>query len=192
MAQGRVGEFLRKTARNPEKFKQILSRQVVSRSLPNATLISHEPVQLVEVSEPARVRMKVMATSVTRSEGAEVRLQLPIAWNPKSWFVLSERRHPLLLGTPRTLEWQVDLTLPKNAKVVRLPSDQTIEDACLTFERIVKRDGPKVVAFQKVQFLCERLAVEDYPKTRRLSARIVKAISEEIVLKASSIRVSSR
>ena len=121
IAKGRVGEFLRKMARNPEKFKQILARQVVSRSLPNAQLVSHAPIQVEDVSQPARVRMTVKAASVTRAEGRNVRLKLPIAWTPKSWFVLSERRHPLLLGTPRTLEWRVDLALPQNAKVVRLP-----------------------------------------------------------------------
>ena len=42
IAKGRVGEFLRKMARNPEKFKQILARQVVSRScrMPNSSIMS--------------------------------------------------------------------------------------------------------------------------------------------------------
>ena len=106
--------------------------------------------------------------------------------------MLSERRHPLLLGTPRTLEWRVDLALPENAKVVRLPSNQAIKTNCMTFERTVKKERQKIVAVQRVQLLCERVPVKDYQATRRVSAQIVKVLAEEVVLKASGMRLSAR
>ncbi|MEE2787590.1 MAG: transglutaminase domain-containing protein [Myxococcota bacterium] len=192
IAKGRVGEFLRRAARNPEKFRQLLSRHVVSRALPNAQLKNYIGIELEDVSQPARVRLNVKSDSVTRVEGATTRLKLPIPWSPENWFVLSERRHPLLLGTPRTLEWLVELSLPEKAKVVRLPSNQTLENECLRFSRAVRTEKRRIIADQRVEILCERIPVASYQAIRAFGSEIVKAVAEEIVLKGKVAGVGAR
>lgn len=182
IAHGRVGAVLRQAARNPETFAQLLTRQIVARAFPGGRLVDQQPVQVDSIREPARVRLALEAQSVGRREGDELRLPLPIGWTPEGYFTLSERRHPVLLGAPRTLEWTVDLALPDGARVKRIPQTGAVESPCISLERTVHAGKDRLAATQKVQFRCERIPTEQYAAHRAVAAEMQELLEQEVVL----------
>lgn len=185
IAHGRVGAVLRQAARNPENFAQLLSRQVVARAFPGGRLIDQQAIQVDSIREPARVRLTLAAQSVGRREGNELRLPIPIGWSPDGFFSLGERRHPVLLGAPRTLEWTVNLTLPPGARVKRTPATATIESPCITLERTVHAGKDRIGVEQRVIYRCERIAVDQYAEHRRVADAMLDLVKQEIVLDVS-------
>lgn len=182
VAHGRVGSVLRKSARNPETFNQLLSRQVVTRAFPGGRLLGAAALQVQSIREPARVRIELAASSVGRREGRELRLPLPIGWTPEGYFTVPERRHPVLLGTPRTLEWRVDLSLPAGARIKRLPASGEVQSECLTLTRTVSAKGGVIEAEQKVQFRCERLPADEYERFRAVADEMNGLLKQELVV----------
>ncbi len=191
-AKGRVGEFLRKAARNPEVLKQLLARRVVVGMISSAKMTGHTPVEVTAVDKPARIQMRLKAPKIVREEGKSLRMKVPITWSPASWFTLAERRHPLLLGTPRTESWRVELSAPDGGVFERAPSSTVLEDECLYFSRTVKTTKRSLTVEQTVRIQCERLSVAQYGSYRALSAKIVRALEEEVVIRAPRNWVSAR
>ncbi|MEZ4468606.1 MAG: transglutaminase domain-containing protein [bacterium] len=105
-AHGRMGSLIRRAARNPSQFGQLMQQQVV-RTFAGARLEGHQAMQIDSVLEPARVQLQLTVPSLARREGSELRLKPPIEWSPQDWFGLADRQHPVLLGSPRTLRWKV-------------------------------------------------------------------------------------
>ena len=190
-AHGRLGETLRRTARNPEQLVQLLQRQV-GRILAGARLLGHETVQVTDVRTPANVKIAVETSNLGRREGGELRMKLPIGWSPQGWFSLAERRHPLVLGSPRTWRWRFDLTLPEGAKLKRLPASSAVESACLTLRREVKREGKRVVGHHEVQIRCERIAPDAYAAHRDGAERMMKLLADELVVSVGRAKAGAR
>ena len=183
-AKGRIGEYLRKAARNPETLKQFLARRIVVGVVSSAKMLEHEAVDVTEVIKPAKIRLSLKAANAVRKEGRNLRMKLPIVWSPAAWFVLPERRYPLLLGTPRTESWSVDLAAPSGGTFQRAPSSTVIESECLHYSRKVDRKKTRLAVVQTVQIKCERIPVERYAEHRALGARIIRALDEEVVIRA--------
>lgn len=181
-AHGRIGSVLRRAARNPETLNQLVSRQIVSRAFPAGRLLGVVPVQVESIREPAQVRIELAATSVGRREGRQLRMPLPIGWTPEGYFTTPDRRHDLLLGTPRTMTWSVALELPPGAKIERLPETAEVESPCLTLSRTVRAEAGAVQAEQRVQFRCERLAAGQYEQYRKVADDMIKVLQQELVI----------
>lgn len=192
IGHGRVGSVLRKSARNPETLAQLLSRQVVARAFPGGRLLGATPLQVESIREPARVRLELAATSVGRREGRELRMPLPIGWSPEAYFTVAERRHPVLLGAPRTLEWSVDLELPPGARIKRLPASGEVVGDCLTLVRSVGAEGGSIKAEQRVQFRCERVAAAEYERFRAIAEQMVKLLKQELVVEVARGATAAR
>jgi hypothetical protein len=125
----------------------------------------------------------VETSGLGRREGRELRLKLPIGWSPRGWFSLSDRRHPLVLGTPRTRRWAFELTLPLDARVKRVPASTSVESACLAFSRKVEVKGRRVVGHFEVQIRCERVEPDAYAAHRDGAQRMLEMLAEELVVK---------
>jgi hypothetical protein len=181
-ARGRMGSFFRKASRNAKHLEQLLATAVLAKGFPTGRLLAHDAVQVADVRRPARVRLSLAADAVARREGNELRLRLPFGWSPKGWFTLAERRFPLRAGTPKTLEWKVDVELPEGARVKRMPASVEMGTDCITFTREVRREGNRVVAEQRVQIHCSRIDPPVYALNREAGNQMLAAIDEELVL----------
>lgn len=190
-SHGRLGSLLRRGARNPQRFGQIMQQQV-GRTFPGARLTGHTPVQIDDVYQPAKVRLGVEAPTLGRREGSELRIKIPFAWSPQQYFSLPERTHPVLLGTPRTLRWRVGFDLPAGAKIKRMPKPAKIETPCLTFSRTVSQEKGQLVAQQEVKLICERIPVAQYAAHRDSAQRILKAMAEEAVVDMRRVRANAK
>ncbi len=189
-AKGRVGEVLRKAARNEEGFKQLLARQFAPRFAAGAELGTHAAIQVTDVESPARVSFSFKAPNVARREGKSMRMKVPIAWNPADWFVLPERRHALLMGSPRTQSWSMSIKLPAGSRVLRVPDALVEKSECLHFERRVSHVRTAVNVEQTVSFKCERIESADYSRYRALATRVAAGLNGEIVFSAPSKRIA--
>ena len=180
-AHGRLGETLRRMARNPEHMQQLLQREV-GGTFAGARMLSHETLQVDDVRRPAKVRVALETDNLGRREGGELRMKLPIGWSPQRLFTLAERRHPLVLGAPRTWRWRFDLQLPEGGRVKRVPSDRAVRSECLSLTRTMKVVGDTVVGEQIVEILCERIAPGAYAAHREGAERMLKLLEEELVV----------
>ena len=181
-AHGRMGSFFRQASRNPKHLEQLLTTAVMARSFPTGRLLGHDAVQVADVRRPARVRLSLAAEGVGRTEGNELRLKLPFGWTPKGWFQLAERHFPLNAGTPKTLEWKMDVELPAGARIKRVPASVEMGTDCIQFSREVRREGNRVVAEQRVEIRCARIEPADYGLNREAGNQMLSAIEEELVL----------
>ena len=184
-ARGRMGSFFRQASRNPKHLEQLLTTGVMSRAFPTGRLLAHDAVQVADVRRPARVRLRVAADSVGRREGQELRVKLPFGWSPKGWFALAERQFALNAGTPKTLEWKMDVELPDGARVKRVPASVEMGTRCIRYTREVRQEGKRVVAEQRVQINCARIEPADYALNREAGNQMLAAIDEELVIALS-------
>ena len=190
-ARGRFGETLRQAARNPEHLAQLLQRQVAD-TYAGGRLVSHELQQYVDVRRPAQMTLELEAPTVGRREGEDLRIKLPHSWSPSEGFKLASRRYPMLLGTPRTMRWDVDLGLPEGSRIKRLPGSGRVESQCISLERKVVSRPDRVSVRQTVQFRCERIAVADYATHRAQADEMVRLLDEELVVALGSADGSGR
>ncbi len=187
VAQGRTGETLRRTARNPEQMQQLLQRRV-SQTFPGARIVGHELLQVEDVRRPAKVRMHVQTPGLGRREGRDLRLRLPIGWSPQHLFSLPVRRHMLMLGTPRTWTWRTEVVLPAGSKVKRAPSSDAVESECLALRRTVRVEAGRVVGEHQVEVRCERISADAYGAHRADAERMLNLLREELVVSVKESR----
>lgn len=181
-AQGGEGMAIRKSARNPENLAQMLQWKT-NELLPGARVVSHETVQVTDVHNPAQVKIEVEAPTLARLEGKELRMRLPIDWTPKGRFALAERKHPLVLGVPCTLIWEVELILPKGANASRLPESKTVKTKYLSFERKVSQGNGRILATIEAKILMERIPPEDYQAIRAETEKIMHMFKDEVAVR---------
>ncbi|MFZ4738511.1 MAG: transglutaminase domain-containing protein [Bradymonadia bacterium] len=179
-ARGRIGSTLRRSARNAEQLAQLMQQQV-GATLPGARIGEPKPGELASVRVPATLSVPVTAPSVGRVEGDDLRVKVPVGWSPAGWFSLAERRHDVLLGTPRSMRWSVTLTLPEGARLVRLPTSGEVKSECLHFSRSATSRGQDVLVEQRVDVLCERISAGDYAAERLRADEIQRVLDAEIV-----------
>ncbi|MCA9561010.1 MAG: transglutaminase domain-containing protein, partial [Myxococcales bacterium] len=180
-AQGRGGQVLRVASRNPEKFGQLLQNQVAA-AYPAGRLLGFGPVQVEDVMQPARLRLAIESPGLGKREGAQLRVPLPMGWNPGPWFRLESRRHPLLLGAPRSFQWRFEIELPAGARDLKTPPATEVAARCLTFERRFETKGTKVVAELSATIACERILPEEYAAHRDAAERIVELLDQDITM----------
>lgn len=180
-AVGSAGASIRKLARNEEKFRQGF-QLYAARAFPGSTASDPKVLEATDLTKPARVSVQVEAPSYAHREDDELRIQLPRVWSPETSFRLAKRRYPLVLGTPFLLEWTSAITLPKGAKIVRLPSSGAIDAECFRLERSAEAKEGTIVVKQRFVTKCERIPVEKYQAHRARAEEMLRFYREEVVL----------
>ncbi|MCA9547690.1 MAG: hypothetical protein KC613_24975, partial [Myxococcales bacterium] len=188
-SRGRLGSFLRTGARNKKQLEQALEQQV-ARTFPGGRMLGVQLAQVSDVFQPARVQLSLESSGLVRKEGDALRLKLPAGWRPEGWFRLAERIHPLLIGTPRTMRWRMQIALPAGAKVERLPESGTLDSECMKLTRTVVAKKGVVTAEQTVAMTCERLTVEQYAAHRKVADAMTAFLDQELVVKAPKAKAA--
>ncbi|MGQ0504343.1 MAG: tetratricopeptide repeat protein [Myxococcaceae bacterium] len=174
---GSTGSGLRRGARNPEALRKGL-QHMVSNGFSGGTLKKFE---LVDLRKPAVISVAFDAPSLVRKEGTELRLKVPIDWNPQRRFALSERKFSLLLGAPSKYEWSVELKAPEGMMATRVPTSATVDAGCLRLSRTVT-PAPGVLRIQQsLTQTCERIPAQEYPAARAKAEKMGQLMDEEVV-----------
>lgn len=180
-AQGVVGSFLRRQARNAEDLARTF-QHVGALAFPGAKLEETAPVEVKDLRRSAEITSKIRVPAAARREGSELRFRAPFPASPKASFALAERRFPLVLGVPGIARWDTEITLPAGFRPTRVPSNATVSAPCLLFERKVTSQADRILVEQSLTKLCERIPVADYALHRKEAESMERLLGEEFVL----------
>ena len=182
-SRGSIGQIIRKRARNPEAFKQVMQYRV-NQLLPSAKMLDHEAVSVDDFYTPAVTKIKFEHNAWVRREGNQIRIPALVDWSPKRLFQLEERRFPLVLGHKRQWRWVLDTQIPDPLEVSHLPEDRKVGDQCLSIERKSTWDPTthRLVVTWLYQSLCKELSPQEYLKYRPLARQMMQLLKEEVVL----------
>ncbi|MSP70755.1 MAG: tetratricopeptide repeat protein [Myxococcales bacterium] len=180
-ARGRVGASLRKAGRNGEQLAQMVQQQL-GATLAGAHTHDARAVEVTDLRVPAVVEFGVDLPTLGRKEGETLRMKLPTGWGVAGLFALSTRRHALLLGSPRTLKWSMDFTLPEGAVLQHQPTTAKLTSRCVDFERTVTAKDGHLKVEQRAAMTCERLAPTDYVAEREQALALQRLLDEEVVI----------
>ncbi len=180
--RGRTGSSYRQLARNSETLTQVFQR-TIGLVVPGA-VVSNVTAAQVDLRHPAAIELEVSATSFARPEGDALRVKLPFDANPRRYFALQKRKHPLVLGTPTQSDAAIALTLPEGLEARRLPQAGKVELPCLSFERTVSAEGRVVRSSQRFAVRCERLSAAEYPRYREAADQMARLLDDELVIGA--------
>ncbi|MBN2715673.1 MAG: hypothetical protein JXX14_07440 [Deltaproteobacteria bacterium] len=180
--KGHLASIFRQSSRNPEKFQKIL--QIVTDNIVKGAVIGDVTFDDIEnIEKPVEVKVALETSDFARKKDRELRFKLPFDAKPEKLFSLEKRELDLVLGVPNHNQWDAVFILPAKATVTHLPEPFEIKTDCITFSREVKKDGEgKVVASQKLDYLCERISAADYPVYRREIQKLRTAVEDDIVV----------
>ncbi len=180
--KGNIAALIRKTSRNPEQFRKFV--QVVTNGiLPGGMLDKLGEVDMDDVENPADFSASVKTDTFARISGKELYFKIPFDAQPEKVFSLETREYPLVFGAPIATSWQMELGLPKGAKVSKLPDPYSIETECVLFERAIKKKKGKLLVKQQIVFRCDEIAPEDYAGYRDKIQALRQVITEDVSLK---------
>lgn len=180
---GDVGAWLRAQARNPAKFKQSIAQSLVNTTAVSAKVSSVDFSQVLKLDKPVVIGIEYVGTGKFRLEGKEQRWEVPIQATTSAITSVKERKYPFLQGKPRTMRWNVDMQLPKRAKVIRLPESADLKHGCLRYRRDVKQRDGSVRIDQVIQIKCERVQLDDVAAVQRMFSDISRVERGELVLR---------
>ena len=184
-ARGWMGSRLRRLARNPQAMGQAM--QALSARLFSGSAVRRaEAEEVTRLDRPARLGVELEIPALGRREGRQLRLRLPPAWSPKTAFQLKDRRHPLVMGVPRTYRFSTEVELTAGLGVQRLPSAVEVETACFEYARVARIRPVAVRVEERFTWRCERVDTEAYSAHRAAAERILEAQQEELVLRRRS------
>ena len=183
--QGSFGSDIRRGARNKELVAQVLQR-LGSQLMPGATVQDVALDEVKDLRRPAQLSARLTWPTAARAEGNQLRVRIPSEWSPRAAFGLAARRHPLVLGAPRTLASRITVKLPEGLQVSRLPLGTKVDLPCFEYERRARQDGDAVVVEQTVRTKCERISAEEYPRYRKATEEIGRLLDDELVLGPSA------
>jgi tetratricopeptide (TPR) repeat protein len=182
-SRGSIGQIIRKRARNPEAFKQVMQYRV-NQLLPSAKMLNHKAINVDDLYTPAITKIKFEHNAWVRREGDQLRIPALVDWSPKRLFQLEDRRFPLVLGHKRQWRWVLDAQIPDHLEVSHLPEDRRVGSDCLSIERRSDWDPTthKLNVTWAYQSLCERLSPQEYLIHRPLARQMIQLLKEEVVL----------
>lgn len=180
-ATGSTGSAMRRVARNSEVLSQGMQRAAAAL-IPGASTKDTRAEEVKDLRAPALVSTTFSSRIAARKEGEELRFKVPSDWQPRTYFGLAERKHPLVLGAPRTLSGKTRVELPQGFSPARLPQPVRVALPCFELERSARADGAAVVVEQSVRYLCERISAAEYPKYREAAEAAGRAMDEELVM----------
>ena len=100
----------------------------------------------------------------------------------EKYFIVDERKYPLVLGAPFSKAWQMEFALPSTTKKVSVPKNYRLETPCITYERIIDSTKNKISIQQKMQFQCEKIPAEEYLAYKGQLQKFRQIQEEEVVL----------
>ena len=188
--RGSIGQIIRKQARNPENFKQVMQYRV-NQLMAGAEMLKHAPVKVDDLYNPAEAQIEFKHDNWVKREGDRLRIPALIDWSPKSLFHLEERRYPLVMGHNRKWTWFATVSLPEDMEISHLPADKTVGSECLSLSRSLKLDHESNALKSTWVFksLCERLSPEMYAQHRPIAREMMQLLSQEVEVVPKAVKV---
>jgi tetratricopeptide (TPR) repeat protein/transglutaminase-like putative cysteine protease len=178
--RGPMGALFRRLGRSPALLKQVL-QVFLAQLFPGATITATTPVNLVDVRQPARVRVAFRAPMAAQREGTSLRFKVLSPWPLRGVFLFPERRYPLRFGA-MTFAWRYEIEMPPGWTAKRLPSPEGVEARCMKFAERAEAGTGKVTIERSIVGRCEEIPVSEYAQHRAMMETIDRHLAQDIVL----------
>lgn len=179
---GGEGSTLRRTARNEEQMRQLVSA-IAGWLYSGAEVTESRTSGLDDLRARAGVEMEVGIPGAARLEAGELRLPVPgnLAVVPVP--SLPQRRFPMVWNVPSATVWSVDVEAPPGWTVRSLPPPLDASSACIDLSRRSTRSGRSTVHVEvRLTFRCERIGAADYAATRRFLDEARRTLQDPVIL----------
>ena len=181
--RGQVPAYLRKEARNVAQFSQTIGQALVNTIAPGGHVETVEMNAVADLDKPVDVTIDFKGKGKVRREGGEQRWKVPIGGTSADILSVKSRKYPFVMGQMGKFTWRVKMTLPKGARVHRLPSPFTFEHECLTYERRFTQTKRHVLVEQEKIARCDRVAVSKVKALQQGISEIKRSEEAEVVLR---------
>jgi hypothetical protein len=169
-----------KLATEPARRREVVEQDLVRR-------FGKLTVTSIDASDPEKedaVRLAAEATLPEIGRQGNGRWQLPSTWGADALQSLpaeSDRKAPILLGTPYGDANVMRYRVPPGWRVEELPAPTRLETPFARFELQWRRDGNDVVVERTLEFTAPRLPAAEQPELRDFVSA-VKAADGKLVL----------
>lgn len=180
-AKGKLASIFRKMARNPDNFSKF-SQGFINVFFPGSTLKNSSAAQVDDLTLPAILKIEFSNPTLANKEGRTLRFIPHIGWNPGKYFSLETRKHPLNLGTYETEKWNLEIHVPKGARIKKIPKKFKFDSEFLTCHRSIKKHKSKFVVAIKFQRFNDRMEAEAYPGFKKKLEHLRKAAKKQVVI----------
>jgi tetratricopeptide (TPR) repeat protein/transglutaminase-like putative cysteine protease len=148
--------------------------KIMNELFPGAKVTSMDIENLKEPQHPLVTRAEFRAPAVCRVE--EGTIEVPALVSPtkyqKIFSPFQERRFDLLLSPPWSVEWTVQVAVPKGFQLVNLPGADTVESAFGLARISFERKGEEILVRASFRLNQNRIQAADYPAFRRFLGEV--------------------
>jgi tetratricopeptide (TPR) repeat protein len=177
--RGMTAMFLRMVLRNEAMAKKAYEG-LSSILYPGTTLRSGHAPPKEDTWAPVSLSLDVDASAALQGEETQWRLRLPELLTLPS-VDIKQRETPLELGPPNVSHYDIEALVPEGYKIVRSPSDVTVEHACFTLSRHGHIEGLKLTMQVDLVRRCSDVSVADYGPFRAAVQRASHSLQEQLV-----------
>lgn len=142
-----------------------------------------EAINLQDVEQPVRLRLKGKATNFARHE--DDTLSVPANIAPRLVAELapsSKRTLDVVIGALTTREEEWALKVPAGAKLQKVPAPQTIDSPFGRFELFVEQAAGKVTVRTSLSFKKPRISPSEYTQFRTFCEAVDRGFNQRIVV----------
>jgi len=148
--------------------------KTMNELFPGAKVTSMDIENLKEPQHPLVTRAEFRAPAICRVE--EDTIEVPALVSPtkyqKIFSPFRQRSFDLLLAPPWSVDWTVQVAVPKGLQLVKLPEAETVESA-FGFARIsFERQGAEIAVRAAFRLNQNRIQAADYPAFRRFLGEV--------------------
>jgi hypothetical protein len=156
--------------------------KTMNELFPGATVTSMDIKNLKTPQRPLVTRAEFLAPAICRAEGSAI--ELPALVSPtryqKIFSPFQQRRFDLLLAPPWSVEWTVQVAVPRGFQLAHLPAPAMIESpfglARISFER--KKE--EIVVRASFRLNQNRVKASDYPDFRRFLGEVDRVLGTRL------------
>ncbi len=189
--RGSVASELRRVLHNPGIAKKA-EENLVATLFPGSTLVSAQGGDASDVWHPISLTLEVDASKALEKNGPSRRLRLPSNANGLERLVaLTDRKLPLRLGVPQTVETKVSVELPEASQVVEVPQDFEESTTCLTVRRKTSAKGTHVESTVTLIRTCSDVSPADYRAFRDKVLVAASHLQEQLAFRAGPAKPSA-
>jgi tetratricopeptide (TPR) repeat protein/transglutaminase-like putative cysteine protease len=191
IVRGSAGSSLRRVLRNEEQAKKLYQASA-SRLFVGATVKEASSSDPEDIWSPLVLDLDLDVSGALTPDGKLTRLPLPSLFPLSRTAMLSERRHPIRLGAPDSMELKARITLPPGSRVTHAPADVSIEHPCFSVARTSEVKGASVEVHMRYAATCPQLPADGYAEYRKAVQRATAQLNDPLRFELKKTRLTSR
>ena len=156
--------------------------------MPGLRLESQSFESLDDPEAPVRYRYQAQVPSFAQRNGKQLLIRVSeLEEMPRRFAARPERRYPLEVGVPRTYREELEIRLPKEGRIVELPTGGEAKSAFGSMQlQIEKLGADRLRLRNEMVWRTDKVAAKDYPAFRRWIQAVDTLLRQRIVFELAA------